>query len=442
MTIAMHEVGAWVFELLAILSVKALVLVLPVWAAVRLLRPIRPALEHGIWTAVLVCLLLLPLTSLIGFLPESAESTLRTEVLRLDALAAVEGNSVPGAGQSDLGSWQSWGGIVYLIVLGFFAGRLTLGYRRAACLVSGASEIKDTEARGIFDALIVSTRLAKQVTLLVSPATPTPVTLGGLRAAVLLPDSWREWPSGKLRGVLVHELSHIGRRDPWVAVVSAVNCTLFWFHPLSWWLRTRLTSLAEKACDDRTVLLTRDREGYAETLLLVASQRRKKDVSPVWPVPAMARTSRVTERIERILSISRPDSGLLGWRALSRVSVAMMAWLLVVGSISPAWARQGITLSGTVRHASGAGIRNASVFISDAEDAESREVTTARMDGTYSLSGLESGRQYIIEALSRGFVTFRDVVTVFGDQRFDITLRLLLGNCIDAADFDSRARLC
>ena len=172
-----------------------------------------------------------------------------------------------------------------------------------------------------------------------------------------------------------------------------MNCTLFWFHPLSWWLRTRLTSLAERACDDRTVLLTRDREVYAETLLLVASQRRKKDASPAWPAPAMARTSRVTGRIERILSISRPDSGLLGWRALSRLSVAMMAWLLVVGSISPAWARQGATLYGTVSHPSGAGVRNASVFISDAENPQIREVTTARMDGTYSLSGLQSGRQ-------------------------------------------------
>ena len=136
----------------------------------------------------------------------------------------------------------------------------------------------------------------------------------------------------------------------------------------------------------------------------------------------MARTSRLTQRVERILSISRPDSGLLGWRALSRLSVAMMVWLLVVGSISPAWAGQGITLYGTVRHASGAGIRNATVFISD---AESREVTTARMDGTYSLSGLQSGRQYIIEARDWGFVTFRDVITVFRDQRFDITLEMV-----------------
>ena len=156
------------FGLLAILSFKTLVLALPVWAAVRLLRPIRPALEHGIWTAVLAGMLLLPLTSLIGLLPASEQFTLQTEALRLESLGAVGGHSVPDAVRSAQGSWQSWGGLVYLLVLGFFAGRLILGYWRAARLVSRASEIGDEEARGIFDAMIVSLHLTRKVTLLSS----------------------------------------------------------------------------------------------------------------------------------------------------------------------------------------------------------------------------------------------------------------------------------
>ena len=424
MTIAIHDLGGWVFGLLAISSIKALILALPAWVALRLLRPIRPALEHGVWTAVLAGMLLLSLTGLRGLLPEAAQSMLQTEVVRLDALAAVAGGSATRAVASMQGSWQSWVGLAYLLVLCVFAGRLVLGRRRATRLVAQASEITDAEARGALNALIAANRLTKRVTLLVSSAIDTPVTFGFRRAVVVLPEAWREWPTGKLRGVLAHELSHLIRRDVWTAVVAAVNCTVFWFHPMSWWLRMRLTSLAELACDDRSVLLTKDREGYAETLLSIASRSRKREEPPLWPAPAMARTSRVAGRIERILSIATLDSGLLGRPALSCVSAAMVAWLLVVGSVSPAWAQQGITLSGTVEDASGDRIPQAMVFVSDVENPQSREVTTARRDGTYSLSGLWAGRQYKIEAHSPGFVAFHDIVAVTGDQRFDIALEI------------------
>ena len=417
MTIAIYDLGGWVFGLLAISSVKALVLALPAWVALRLLRPIRPALEHGVWTAVLAGMLLLPLTGLKGLLPEPAQSMLQTEVVRLDALAAVAGGSGTAAASMQ-GPLQSCVGLAYLLVLCVFVGRLALGRLRATRLVAKASEITDAEARGTLNALIASNRLTKKVTLLTSSAIHTPVTFGCRRAVVVLPDAWGEWSTGKLRGVLAHELSHLARRDAWIAVAAALNCTLFWFHPMSWWLRTRLTSLAELACDDRSVLLTKDREGYAETLLSIASRSRKREEAPFWPVPAMARTSRVAGRIERILSIATLDSGLLGRPALTCVSAAMVAWLLVVGFVSPAWAQQGITLSGTVQDASGARIPQAMVFVSDVENPQSREVTTARRDGTYSLSGLWAGRQYKIEAHSPGFVAFHDIVSVYRRSKF------------------------
>jgi TonB family protein len=100
----------------------------------------------------------------------------------------------------------------------------------------------------------------------------------------------------------------------------------------------------------------------------------------------------------------------------------MAGWLLILGSVSLAPAQQGITLSGVVQDASGARIPEAMVFVSDVQNQEAREVTTTGADGAYSLAGLQPGRQYDVEVQSRGFVTFRDTVSVSGDQRFDISL--------------------
>jgi TonB family protein len=426
MTITMLGLGAWVFDVLAMSSLKALALALPAWAIVRLLRPIRPAMEHGVWTAVLIAMLLLPLTGLTGLLSEETQSmlVLEMEAVAAGALAVVVGGSAASAVPSTAGHWQSWVGLGYLMVLCAFIGRLALGRWRVSRFVTQASEITDAQAREICDAVSTSSGVTKRVALLASSATQTPVTFGCFRPAVILPSTWPEWPTEKLRGVLAHELSHIERWDAWIASTAAVNCSLFWFHPISWWLKTRLTTLAELACDDRSVLLTKDRESYAETLLSVASLCQPKDTQPAWPAPAMARTSRVTKRIGRILSGALPDTGLLGSPALNRLTAAMAGWLLIVGSVSFAPAQQGITLSGTVQDASGGRIPEAMVFVSDAENEGGREVTRTRADGTYSLTGLQAGTQYNIEVRSPGFRASHDVVTLSADQHLDVSLEM------------------
>ena len=421
---ALLDLGTWVFGVLVVSSLKAFVLMLPCWAAVRCSRPIRPALEHGIWAAVLIAMLLVPLAGLTSLLPETTQSMLETKVVAVDTLAAVPGGPAVNVAPSALGNWQGWAGLVYLLALCAFGCRLFVGCRRASRIETQASEINDATVREIIDTLGASKPVAKQVALLASSATAAPVTFGCLRPAIILPDAWRDWSPVKLRGVLAHELSHVLRRDAWIASAAAVNCALFWFHPLSWWLKKRLTLLAELACDDRSVLLTKDREGYAETLLSVASLCRRQEARPVWPAPAMARTSRVAGRIERILSIATPDTGLLGSLALRRLSVAMTGWLLIIGSVSLAPAQHGITLSGTVQDASGARIPKAMLFVSPAESPETREVTTTGADGAYSLSGLRAGRQYNIEVQSRGFVAFHDTIAMSADQRFDISLEM------------------
>lgn len=99
-----------------------------------------------------------------------------------------------------------------------------------------------------------------------------PVVLGFVHPVVLVPRSLllselRE----ELELVLYHELAHVKRRDPLWSLFCISMQVLYWFHPLVWLARRRLTDLRELSCD-QTVgrALGGDTANYRRTLLTLA----------------------------------------------------------------------------------------------------------------------------------------------------------------------------
>ena len=82
----------------------------------------------------------------------------------------------------------------------------------------------------------------KQMALEAGVAVPLAVGSGG--GCVLLPEDWRRWDDPKLRAVLAHEMSHLRRHDWSIQLWSVAARSLFWFHPLAWWLERHLRALA------------------------------------------------------------------------------------------------------------------------------------------------------------------------------------------------------
>lgn len=91
----------------------------------------------------------------------------------------------------------------------------------------------------------------------------------GVRRPVLL------WPTGisarltdaQVEAILAHELAHIARRDNLLALLHMGVQALFWFHPLVWFIGTRLVHERERACDEDVVRRSGQREAYAEGIL-------------------------------------------------------------------------------------------------------------------------------------------------------------------------------
>ena len=59
-----------------------------------------------------------------------------------------------------------------------------------------------------------------------------PVTCGIVRQVVLLPEDADQWSISMRRIVLLHEFSHIKRRDCLTQTLAQVACALHWFNPL------------------------------------------------------------------------------------------------------------------------------------------------------------------------------------------------------------------
>ena len=51
-----------------------------------------------------------------------------------------------------------------------------------------------------------------------------------------------------------------------------LNCAVYWFHPVAWFIRRRLTDLAEQVCDDAVIRVTGSRNEYAQNLLDIAGR--------------------------------------------------------------------------------------------------------------------------------------------------------------------------
>jgi beta-lactamase regulating signal transducer with metallopeptidase domain len=110
----------------------------------------------------------------------------------------------------------------------------------------------------------------QRVRLLVSPHATAPLSWGIAPAWILIDPETAGRPE-QAESVVAHEMAHIRRFD-WLALVgSHLAVALFWFNPLVWVLRRRLTQEAELAADSDAIREI-GRADYAQVLLSVAAR--------------------------------------------------------------------------------------------------------------------------------------------------------------------------
>lgn len=124
----------------------------------------------------------------------------------------------------------------------------------------------------------------------------SPLTIG---SGILLPAGFAEWDAEKLRIVLAHEASHVRQRDFYLQLAAGLYSAIFWFIPLGWWLKRKLSDLSEAISDRAGLGEAANPVSYAQILIHFAALPHNPQIGV-----AMARQGRLTQRIERLLNES------------------------------------------------------------------------------------------------------------------------------------------
>ena len=116
---------------------------------------------------------------------------------------------------------------------------------------------------------------------------------------------WESLSLHERRGVLLHELAHLCRRDVWRQAFVRLAAAIHWWNPASWWCVRHFEESAEWACDEfLTKQDPRAAQGLARSLVRLVEEAEKRDSDPLLTrgigVQSMAAPP-LTQRVCRLL---------------------------------------------------------------------------------------------------------------------------------------------
>jgi len=315
------------------------------WLAALLLKKNSASIRHWIWLAASLKFLI-PFFLLVG-LGRYAGGIAGIHIAQPD-WPALQSISQPFAGPG-LVARESTTPIVtrpasssfrpWLVVAGWFAGFAAVvlwrivRWRRLATLIGNASPLR--EGREV-DALR-RVQLSLGRILHVKPASSLAAIEPGVRGIVhpllLLPSGISErLDNDQLEAIIAHELCHIRRRDNLAAAVHAIVEAIFWFHPLVWWIGSRLVDERERACDENVLRLGSDPQVYAGAILRVCEFY----VATPLTIISRATGSKLKVRIEDIMTQRTIHNIGFGKRLLlSGAALALVAVPITFGMTTP-----------------------------------------------------------------------------------------------------------
>jgi uncharacterized protein (TIGR03435 family) len=143
-------------------------------------------------------------------------------------------------------------------------------WRRITRTIRDSKPLESGREVELLRGLEQSAGITRPTCLVSGSSTLEPGIVGIRRPVMFLPAGIAERLSdSQLSAVMMHELCHLRRRDNLAAVLHMLVESLFWFHPLVWWMGARLIDERERACDEDVLALGSEPEAYAEGILKV-----------------------------------------------------------------------------------------------------------------------------------------------------------------------------
>ena len=321
------------------------------WVVMRYARGLNAATRHLLWWGVLGAIAVLPLAPAVSRMWPSTPAPVVSD---RPTFADVDSAPVPvpatsvsvaqtrPAAPARTAPVEIAGGLWPVVVAGVWTTlfllqllRVWASYRHLRGVKARARRAP-VEMRRNFDAWMLSCRIHRPVTLLISKEVGSPMAIGIREPAVVLPESLlTEFQETDLDHVLLHELAHMARRDDWTNLTARVAGGLFVLHPVAAWILRRIEHEREMACDDWVVSVTGAAKPYAASLTrlfeLCLLRRRLLLASGM-----AERASQLEQRIEHLLHRTRQLRPRASAASIAAGSAILLA-VVIAGAHSPKW---------------------------------------------------------------------------------------------------------
>jgi beta-lactamase regulating signal transducer with metallopeptidase domain len=315
---------------------QGLALTLGVAAFLRLRRPFGAGARLALWWATLAAVFVLPVAAEIAG--------------RLDAMPPAGG---AGREQAAAGAFApvalpapsdwlvavaigAWLGYLLVTLVKLVRAGLHLGWlKRRAMPVDAAREARlpmwtSVRATGRRVALCETEDLA------------VPAALGLGRPTILLPRAIVGGLSdADLDQIVLHEYSHLRRRDDWSRALQALAKALAGFHPAVWWIGGQIDLEREAASDEFVVRQTGSARRYAACLartaeLVADAARSGVDTAHMLAPAASGSRRQLTLRVKRLLDEPpRPRRATSSSTALATGVLGLTAGVALLANADP-----------------------------------------------------------------------------------------------------------
>lgn len=139
---------------------------------------------------------------------------------------------------------------------------------------------------------------SRRVSILFHPQVTMPGTWQWGRPVIFFPMEAEYWSRTKKTLTLRHEMIHLRNYDPYVQLFSLFLRSIWWWHPMVYWMHSRLMVTCEMSCDAAVTSAHVERTTYAQWLL----EAGRKTVRSMSVMMLMARRSSLGERVSVLLN--------------------------------------------------------------------------------------------------------------------------------------------
>jgi beta-lactamase regulating signal transducer with metallopeptidase domain len=211
--------------------------------------------------------------------------------------------------------------------------RWWMRWRRIAEAVRTAVPLRHVREVAVLSRLQSRLRIRSHIQLVSSSALLEPGVFGIRRPIVTMPAGIADrLADAELESVIAHELCHVRRQDNLASVIHMIVESVFWFHPLVWWLGARLLEERERACDEEVLRSGAEPQIYAGSILKVCQFYLESPLACVSGVTG----SNLKNRMERIMN-NRMGNKLSLTRRILLASLGAAAALgpIAIGVMTP-----------------------------------------------------------------------------------------------------------